>query len=390
MLRLRTSLPRPEVVTLALAVLVLIFVGYERSRDANAPAALDSYSTYDAASGGYRALYELLAREAVRVERFERRAAFLDATLDTLVYVEPLPFDPRQHAATRADVQALEDWVRGGGRLLYIGFDDAAAKRGVLALPASRAARTRAYVPFVAPALRARGIARIDASSLRRWKPARAAALVADERGPLVVEYPYGRGSVVAVVDQTLFANAGIARADRARLAVALAMPVRARGVVAFDELPHGYVTPEHWWSIVPRPFAIALGLAGVAFLCALAGAALRLGPPLVPAPRDDRTTADFIDAVAGLFERNAASSATVRDAATSTTHALARAVGLDAQASSNEIKQRIERADLRAAFAEMHAIALTAPANDRNLVRAVALAQRLRKEYALYGRSRN
>jgi hypothetical protein len=147
---------------------------------------------------------------------------------------------------------------------------------------------------------------------------------------------------------------------------------------------------PLHWWSIVPRPFLIALAVAGVTLLIAFAGAAVRFGPPLVPVAPADRTSADFIDALASLLARGGAVRKALTDAADSATRTVARAMGLDDGASSDQIAARIERADVRAAFVEMQRVAANGFPDERNLVRGVALAQRIRKEYAPHGRSRH
>lgn len=386
---------RLETLALAAAIAILVGVTVAQQRTGAPSSPLDSYSTYDAGSGGYRAFYELLAREGLRVERFELRPAFLDSTIATLVYAEPVARDPRAQDPTRADIDELEAWVRGGGSLFYIGSDDAAAAAGILGLPRVARARPRAgdeARSAIAPDLRALGVANIAAGEVLRYAvvPRRIRVLLGDGRGALVVRYALGRGNVTAAIDRVAFDNAGIVVGDRARLAYALARPTRRDGVVAFDEVPHGYATPDRWWSIVPRPFAIALGIALAALLIAIAGAALRLGPPLVPVPRDDRSSADFVDAVASLYERNGDVRGTLVDAAASTTRAIARAHGLASTATNEEIAARIERNDVRASFVTMTRLASDGFADDSTLVRGIALAQRLRKDLTAHGGSRN
>jgi len=357
---------------------------------ANPPVALDSYSSFDAASGGYRAFYDLLAREGVRVDRFEQRPAFLEPG-GTLVYAEPLPFDPSQVPETSGDVGALEAWVRAGGRLLYLGHDDTAAASGTLHLPHSltRAAGVRQGNTVAPP-----GIADVRPATVLRWRATRGVrVIVADRRGPIAVTYPFGHGRVTAVIDETLFQNSNIGSDDRARLAYALVVQPAGpawHGPVAFDEAVHGHVVPLHWWSVVPRPFLIALAVAAVTLLVAFAGAAVRFGPPLLPVERTDRTSADFIDAVSTLLARGGAIRKALTDAAGSASRSVARGLGLDDGASRDLIGARIDRADVRSAFFEMHAVAENGFPDERNLVRGVALAQRLRKEYAPHGRSRH
>lgn len=388
------SLPPLETALVLVAFAVLVVVGTARQR-ASQPVALDSHSSYDAATTGYRAFYELLTREGVAVERFEQRPAFLaDAGVATLVEIRPLPFEtaPPQ---TAADAAALIGWVRGGGRLLYVGGGRTGKATGSdsLNLPAVTGQRRRPVPPTIDASLRDFGVTQIISNSDVRWQQRKAApfrVLVDDGRGPLVIRYPLGRGEVTALIDQSLLTNAGIARGDRARLAYALALRGDRNGVVAFDEVPHGHLTVEHWWSIVPRPFAIALGLALVAFVIALAGAAVRLGPPIVPRPPDQRSTADFIDGLSALFERGHAAHKVLGDAARSATRTVARGLGLGDETSNEEIATRIDREDLRAAFREMVAIAANPSPGEQALVRGVALAARLRKEYAAHGRPRH
>jgi len=387
--RLLARIPPLETAIIVVAVAVIVTLGVLEQPQQTA---FDSYSSYDAASGGYRGLYELLQREGVPVERFEQQLALLDPSVDTLVYAEPLDFDPRQIAPTAADVSVLEAWVRAGGRLLYIGHDDTAAKKKVLGLAFSRPASARAHPPRIAPALQAAGVASLgSASTPLRWllPHGKTISLFDDGKGPVVVRYAFGHGAVTAVIDETLFDNANLARADRPRLAYALALPGKAGGTVSFDETTHGYLTPEHWWSVVPRPFAIALAIALVALLAALAGAAVRLGPPILPRPRDDRSSADFIDALATLLERGKAARAAMQDAAESTARTIARALGLRSDASANEIAERIESQALRDEFRSLHELAETVTPDNAALVRTVALAQRLRKEFAPHGRQR-
>jgi hypothetical protein len=391
--RLVARVPLLETALILVSVAVLVTLAVLGERQAQ-PAPLDSYSSYDAATGGYRGLYELLQREGVHVDRFEREPAFLDPSIDTLVYAEPLAFDPRQTTASPKDASDLEAWVRAGGRLLYLGYDAVAAKAKILSLPfAGTAALPPRRTPTIAASLGAAGVARIGSvpSGLRWSLPHQKAVLLyGDGGGPVIVRYPFGHGTVTAVIDQTLLDNANIAHPDRARLAYLLASPGNPAGVVAFDETAHGYLEPAHWWSVVPRPFAIALGIALVALLAALAGAAVRLGPPLLPRPRDDRSSADFIDALSTLLERGKAARAAMQDAEQSAARTVARSVGAADDASASEIAEHIENAELRGEFVTLTQLAQAGTADNATLVRTVALAQRLRKEFAPHARQRH
>jgi len=380
-------LPRLELAIVVVAIGVLTFLGVERERVAERTQVQpDSYSTHDSTSGGYRAWFELLQREGARVERFELRPVFLDRSVQTLVWADPLPFDPRQQFPSESDVRALEGWVRDGGRLVYLGHDDNAAAQGILKLPRSTKSETN-QKPFVAPQFGAAGVRRYPALSALRWRSGKRTTLLADAKGILIVTYPYGKGQVVAAIDEPSFTNANIGRPDFARLAYALAQPKRG-ATIAFNESVHGFVTPEHWWAVVPRPFAIAIWCAIAILLSAFAAAALRLGPPVVPQPGDP-TSAAFLDALAALFERGRATRKALLDAAGSARRAAARALGLPDDTALDKIAGAIEEPEQRRLFIELERISRNGSPNESNLVRGVALAQRLRKEWTTHGRPR-
>ncbi len=392
LIRALRRLPPLETGILVLAVAILVGLGFARQTTPQSEPALDSFSSFDAASGGYRAFYALLEREGIHVERFEQRPAFLDANTDTLVYVEPYAFDPRQNVPSQSDVAALQAWVRGGGRLLYVGHDDVAAKHGILDLPASRDVVRAVTHPFVARALADAGVTRVAAHGARRWMRGkhRFTELLGDAKGPVVITYPFGAGRVTAAIDEAQFRNDSIAHGDRARLAYALAKPGRPGGFVAFDEFVHGYALPTRWWTLVPRAFAIALCFAVATILVALAGAATRFGPPLVPVERRDRTSADFIDALSSLLERGHAERQALAVATASATHALARSLALPDAAPASELAAGIERSQTRERYRTLVTLAEDEDPARADFVRGIALAQELRKEFAAHGRRRN
>jgi len=394
------ALPLRDLAILGAAVALITILNLLSARSGERLASqLDSYSTYDPASGGYRAWYELVQREKIAIERFERRPAFLEHSLGTLIWAEPIEYDPRQTYNSPADVRALEDWVKAGGRFIYLGHDENAAKKGILKLPRTVAIKTPAKAGTrstaqnavrIAAQLRSESVERIAFSTDLRWKaPKRATILVADASGPLALSYAYGKGRIVTLLDQTAFDNAHIARADNARLAFALARPSRPGARVAFDEAAHGYLVPEKWWQIMPRSLLIALALLVVAVALAFIGAAIRLGPPIVPPARSDATSAEFIDSLAALFERAHAATKALEEVVRSTVRVVAVSLGLPDDTPSNLIARRIEQPELRAAYLELAAAAAAPSLDEARLVRLVASAQRLRKEFSIHARSR-
>jgi hypothetical protein len=380
-------LPRLELAILAIALGVLAFLVIEQHRAAERNhVEPDSYSTHDSSSGGYRAWFEMLQREGARVERFELRPVFLDRSIQTLIWADPLAFDDRAEIPSENDVSALQDWVRKGGRLVYLGHDDNAAAQGILKFPHSTRAAANGR-PFVAAQLAAAGVKSYPALSSLRWQRGKRTVLLADPKGVLILSYRYGKGEVVAAIDEPSFTNANIGRPDFGRLAYALAQPRRGT-TIAFNESVHGFVTPEHWWAVVPRPFAIAIWCALVILLGAFAGAALRLGPPVIPQPGEPNSAA-FLDALAALFERGRSVRKALLDAAGSAKRSAARALGLPDDTASDRVAAAIEEPGQRRLFLELERISTNGSPNETNLVRGVALAQRLRKEWTTHGRPR-
>jgi hypothetical protein len=243
---------RNDLVTavLVLAGIVLVALLQPASRDPGR----DSLAVTDYRSGGYAAWFALMSREGVSVERYERRPANLDASVDTLIAAYPSLTAPS--ARDPADRAALAEWVNDGGRLVVLGANDPFAGNG----PRLRGARTR-----------------------------------------------YGRGEIVAVRDPYQFDNASIVRGNNARAAYALALPRRSGGIVAFDEAVHGTIVERNWWNVIGAPQRVALGGIALAVLLALIGSALRLGPPVVLRAVREPASDEFVAAVATLYARGGA-----------------------------------------------------------------------------------
>jgi hypothetical protein len=352
--------PSPfEIALVAVGILILGIAGYvgeERGQTA-----IDTYSSYDARSGGYQAWYELLEREGVDVERFERAAAFLDGSIGTLIVSEPLPFDPSAVAPTDLDALAIDNWIAAGGTIIALGESQ----------PASQSPLRRVRFATLSTArLRAMGV-HTAVSSTR----------------PIARIGTYGHGTVVLVQDEGMFANGKIASADNARLAFALARLQPRSGGVAFYETIHGYLVPEHWWLVAPRRLVIAIAVAALVAAIALFGAAIRLGPPLIAPSRREATSLEYLDAVASLYARARA----VRQAITDTLHAVKRtvatALGLPDDLPAHVLARGIVGPDLRGALAELDVLATMPTPNERHLVRASHLAYLIRKEYVSHGR---
>jgi Domain of unknown function (DUF4350) len=348
-----------------------------------------TYSTYDAAPGGYRAWYELLQLEGIPATRFDERPAFLDASVGTIVLAgEAGPAAVGDFG--EADAGALADWVRRGGRVIVLGSAGPVNQaRTALRLPeAMMRDGASAGHPSIAPELLAAGVRRVPAVGPLRLRARQTdRVLVADRDGRLIVSYPLGRGTVIDAIDAAALANDQIAVPDRARLAVALARIPAPRGAFAFDESVHGYLAPVHWWTALPPRLVAAIVGALIVVALALAGAAWRLGPPLGPVPLEAPATASYLDALATLYERARARRKALAEARRSSVRLVARSLGRSDDAAAVGDAAGAVAPRERAALADLEALSQRAAPTDAELVRGLELAVALRKEVGAYGR---
>ena len=94
-----------EVIVLLALFGVLLFVA---ASSAGTPPSV--HSTYDTGRNGYRALFDVLAREAIPVRRLEAPLGLLDPRVRVLILTAP--------SYDRSDLQRLQAFMRGGGSIL--------------------------------------------------------------------------------------------------------------------------------------------------------------------------------------------------------------------------------------------------------------------------------
>jgi Domain of unknown function (DUF4350) len=308
---------RRDLLIAALAIAALIAVsllGDRTPKLEGATRASDDYSF-----GGYRAFYELMAREGARVAAYRRHHDALgESGIDTLVVAFPDPGIGYDWNAAERD--ALRAWVRRGGRMVDIGLtpeadkgDDEGEKVYLDHTKGDRGPLRGSWARLIS-SLPDRG-----GDRLFPMKRAKVETLLRDRAGIVAVRYPYGRGEVVGVATGALFENRAIARGDAARLAFLAARPRRPGGIVAFDEAIRGDVVDKPWYRALTAPELLALALAALAGLLWLAHGIVPLGPPVRLFPPREPTSAEFVDAYAALYERvharDHAADALLRDA---------------------------------------------------------------------------
>jgi len=261
------------------------------------------YSSYDTGPNGYRALYEVLRTAGVPVTRFEGLIAALDPRVRTLV-ITGYEHDPGAKPLDRRDTDELRRFVVNGGRLIAIDEEFAGSQDvtpgvgesvrtppGVAAIPLATNAYTagvagvRGQIGWVFPYVTSRGV-----------------PLLANKYGIVALWYRYGRGEVVAVTAPSLFSNEALRNRDNTRFAY---NAIAGRGLVAFDEYIHGYSDSPTIWGVLPTAVRAAVWLVVAIAVIALVGANVPFAPPFLPPPGDERTSSDYITAIAQLLRRS-------------------------------------------------------------------------------------
>ncbi|HKU67817.1 MAG TPA: DUF4350 domain-containing protein [Candidatus Baltobacteraceae bacterium] len=262
-------------------------------------------STYDTGVNGYAALYDVLAREGARVERFELPIGELTRGTGTLVLAGKGALSAA--APSSSALAYLDRWVRAGGRLVVLDESPGRDARRTLSLPATRRLAARQTLAEAgcafAPALRG---ARVAGSFEAGYAPecsVRHATVISAGSLAAGIAYPHGRGIVVAVTTPAIFDNLHVSQAANAKAAYA----ILGRGAIAFDERVHGYAAGRTFWEVLPRPVRIAIAVALAAVLLAVIGANLPFAPPYSAQGSGERDSSAYIASLARMLERGRA-----------------------------------------------------------------------------------
>lgn len=295
---------RRDAIFAALLVALLVAVSLLTAKKPEPPAGA-THGSSDFSMGGYRAWYELLARERVAVARFrQHHDAPASAEVGTLVVAFPDPGLP--HTWDAGEHGALRAWIRSGGRLIDIGLTPSTSRddgrdEPIFLRPARGATGGALRGPWsgAVGTLTARGTERIAIKARET-----AQTLLADRAGALVVRYRLGRGEVVSIASAAMFENRALGEAGNARLAYLVAAPRTPHETIAFDEAIRGEIVDRPWYLALDVPQRVALAFAVAAGVLWLLYGIVPLGPPVrLRAPREP-TSEEFVDAVAALYGR--------------------------------------------------------------------------------------
>jgi len=274
----------------------------------------------------------------------------------------------------------MRKFVRDGGRLVVIATDIGGPEDAQLGLPgANETSGLNGATAMSATALTA-GVASVAGpiGAVFPFAIAKATPLLGTPRGTVAIDYPYGKGDVVAISAPALFDNLEIAKADNARFALDV---IGGHGPVAFDERVHGYAEDESFWDALPRPvrwsFWIVAGIVGLALI----GANVRFAPAIPLDPPDERDSSAYVVAMGALMRRARAARSAVATFAEDAFRRARRRYHLPVGADPATIVSRSDRQDVRQAIAELARLHALGHASEAALIRAAKLDARLRKD---------
>jgi hypothetical protein len=175
-------------------------------------------------------------------------------------------------------------------------------------------------------------------------KPASPAPVVhlSSSRGPLLVDYPRGRGRIIVLSDPYIFSNNGVSQKDNFQLAIN--MLTSGGGLIAFDEFHQGRGTMQNPFVgyFAGTPVLAFCGQLAFLVVLVLWTRGRRFARPL-PLPHvDRRSTLEFVASMAEVQQRARAYDLAIENIYTRTRRVLARYAGLDYNSPRSEIARRV------------------------------------------------
>jgi len=294
----RTVTPYVLAATALIVALILLVLGTAPPAQNNDP------SSRVAGKAGTLALYRWLGDLGFNVHR-------IGGTFDTSATDVLLIVDPRSTLSDSDAEAVMTSLAKGTDLILALSpesQDQAAALlvRLRIGLTTARTAGTSVPAQPIDAGSRVHSVPMTAGSAI---DPAPYLTPLLTQAGALtgVAEQVSGAGRAYVLASAFPLSNDGLRAADSSTLV--LSMLERARGgAIGFDEYHHGEITvgTSGAAAVFESPLGLALLLGVIAALVFLALSGRRLGPPL---PAGDAalvpTTASYIDAMAGLYERS-------------------------------------------------------------------------------------
>jgi len=259
-------------------------------------------TTYSAAGGGYKVLYLWMQAMGVPVKRWEISFSDLGPEASVLLIADP------EIGPGTGELKALKDWVlKGGTLILAIRPPNVFLEHFGLELAVADHDKNRDQTAWFQPGYYTRSVRAIEGRRHPGLKSDRPEVIfhIRYRRGGLLAVIQEGKGRVIALADPSLFCNESLKKGDHARLALNLLRNHYIEGPLLFDEYHHGYGRATSVLGHLGRSRALE-PLVQVMFLLLILWAAQgrRFGPPRPLIEKKQRSSMQYVKAMAQLFER--------------------------------------------------------------------------------------
>jgi hypothetical protein len=326
------------------------------------------HSSLRANTWGTKALAQLARKDGLQVAVWDQSLEQLSASQRFLCLLDP----SRQIA--RDQQQALLDWVRGGGTLLFgadldethnMTLSPSAPNAGpdatllaALGLRGEAKAPETALVRPAASRTELREVKKVLVPGRHRLHPASAAQfqrlqrqlpkndrervqlaplvtpkweiVLSDASGAVLLRATHGRGQIYVLSEADVLSNGTLAKADNVVLAANLLFAAPARKIY-FDEAVHSVRTglSEEAQALDPRVAYSALFAVMAALVLYLVSRGWRFGSPVPLQSTPRRSAIEFVNALAELYRRAGAGEAVKDSLRQSLRRKLATAAGV-------------------------------------------------------------
>jgi hypothetical protein len=315
-----------------LAVLIvggLLFLSPQRI-DSSIP------TSYSADSFGAKAAFLLLKETGYHVERWEQSPAGIQTFQNaTLILAEPSRY------ANKEEQTALDEFIRQGGKLIAIGqsasfmlpvSDSSAAPLGE-EIWARYPAAGLSPITHAAP--------QITIAPDAVWlSPSSAHVLYAKDKESAVVQYTYGKGSVIWWAAATPLTNAGLKEPGNLEFFLAC-LGDKEKTRILWDEYFHGYgdFAKSSDESDLFEYMLVQLGLAAAAIVLTFSR---RSGPIRQSSQEIRLSPLEFVETLGGLYQHAHASVAAVDIHYQRFRYWLAKRLGISGNASIEEFDKAV------------------------------------------------